>query len=132
MLGRIKPTPRIDFLLASPGFPSYPAHESDIGPGVLSGGGMKMRGFPGAKCVRKLVGCAAITGALGWASATYARPATINPNIPDFYQHQDWERLPAGQGVAGWEGGGGWCRPTAMEDTFYSLRARGFPNLTPA
>jgi hypothetical protein len=68
----------------------------------------------------------------------------MNPNIADFYQHQDWN------GVNGWEitggsltggsvsatgmqlsGGtlGGWCQQAAYADIFYDLTTRGYTGL---
>lgn len=38
-------------------------------------------------------------------------------NIPDFYQHQLWEKLPGGQ--AGSEKNGGWCAYAAITDALY-------------
>jgi hypothetical protein len=47
-----------------------------------------------------------------------------NPNIPDFYQHQNWT-----DGSNGWESNGGWCFWTAYADVFYDLTQQGYPNL---
>jgi hypothetical protein len=50
---------------------------------------------------------------------------TITPNIPDFYQHQFWDALPAG-GRVGWENvaQGGWCRYTAIADALYPWKVQ--------
>jgi hypothetical protein len=61
----------------------------------------------------------------------------IKPDLPDLYQHEFLTGLPAIPGTnaatkAGWEVGGGWCRPTAMVDGLYSLQADGYANLLPA
>jgi hypothetical protein len=53
----------------------------------------------------------------------------FNPNIPDFYQHQNW--IFNGPST-GWEQGkdrGGWCYPTAYADVFYDLTKLGYTKL---
>ena len=59
-------------------------------------------------------------------------PATMagyKTDVPDFYQHQFLPGNPGG--VAGWEVGGGWCRPTALVDALYTFAVNGYPNLLP-
>lgn len=87
-----------------------------------------------------LQGSAIVAFVVGWISASpasadppawfdNATQSGVAPNIPDFYQHQ---YLPGNAGgVAGWEVGGGWCRPTAMVDGLYQLKVGGYNNLLP-
>ena len=59
----------------------------------------------------------------------------IKPDLPDLYQHEFLTGLPAVAPIpkkAGWEVGGGWCRPTAMADGLYSLQQAGYAGLLPA
>ena len=51
-----------------------------------------------------------------------------NPNIPDFYQHQDWSGF-APASANGWEPSGGWCAYTAYADVFYDLTQQGYQKL---
>jgi hypothetical protein len=50
----------------------------------------------------------------------------MNPQLPDFYQHQDWVNGPSNNG---WERTGGWCQYTAYADAFYDLTAQGYKGL---
>jgi PEP-CTERM motif len=69
----------------------------------------------------------------GWYDAVAGKG--IKPDLPDLYQHEFLTGLPAVAPIpkkAGWEVGGGWCRPTAMVDGLYSLQAAGYGGLLPA
>jgi hypothetical protein len=59
-------------------------------------------------------------------AAVWYVPGTggTNPNLPDFYQHQDYTN-----GGNGWEPRGGWCEYTAYSDAFYDLSTQGYQNL---
>jgi hypothetical protein len=59
---------------------------------------------------------------LGMAGSGRAQVKMV-ANVPDFYQHQFWEKLPAG-GRPGWEAAGGWCRPTAITDALYPWKVQ--------
>jgi hypothetical protein len=53
------------------------------------------------------------------------------PDIPDFYQHQFWEKLPAG-GILGYEDVGGYCRQTSIVDALYPWKLQApYNNLFP-
>jgi hypothetical protein len=68
--------------------------------------GERLHAFTAAVFVSLLVSVGAAWGAI-----------TTTPNIPDFYQHQYWEKLPAG--VAGNEAGGGYCWPASAVEALY-------------
>lgn len=57
----------------------------------------------------------------------------FNPNLPDFYQHQDFisglNGLGGANGNNGWEPNGGWCEYTAYSDAMYDLTTRGYAGL---
>ena len=83
-----------------------------------------------AKCRLLVVLCMA-TSLSGLTQLAIAAPTWYvngtggnNPNIPDFYQHQDWTN-----GSNGWETNGGWCFWVAYADVFYDLTQQGYPNL---
>jgi hypothetical protein len=52
----------------------------------------------------------------------------FNPNVPKFYQHQDYMAGGA-PGANGWELGGGWCGWVAYDDIFYALAKQGYSGL---
>jgi hypothetical protein len=57
----------------------------------------------------------------------------FNPNLPDFYQHQDYisglNFAGGANGANGWEPLGGWCEYTAYSDALYDLTTRGYKGL---
>ncbi len=54
----------------------------------------------------------------------------FNPNLPDFYQHQNWVKgAPADNN---WQRTGGWCFQIAYADVFYDLTKQGYLDLLPA
>lgn len=57
-----------------------------------------------------------------FSPAAHAQDTYLS-NIPDFYQHQFWEKVPGGQ--KGWEDAdkGGWCAYTAIADALYPWNA---------
>jgi hypothetical protein len=69
-----------------------------------------------------------------WATGTVRADPTwytagtggFNPNIADFYQHQNWV---SGGPDTGWEGKGGWCYPVAYADVYYDWTKRGYTGL---
>jgi len=68
----------------------------------------------------------------GAAAPVWFDPATMSgykTDVADFYQHQFLAGNPGG--VSGWEGLGGWCRPTALVDALYTYAVNGYPNLLP-
>jgi hypothetical protein len=76
-------------------------------------------------CVIVIFACMGITRSAIADPAWYAAgTGGFNPNIPDFYQHQDWTN-----GSNAWEPKGGWCEYTAYADVFYDLTTMNYTNL---
>ncbi|HZZ42525.1 MAG TPA: hypothetical protein VFE58_06285 [Tepidisphaeraceae bacterium] len=66
--------------------------------------------------------------ALGQASWYTLGTGGFNPNIPDFYQHQNWSSTVANE----WEsspGQSGWCYYASYADVFYDLTKQGYSGL---
>jgi hypothetical protein len=55
----------------------------------------------------------------------------FNPDIPKFYQHQDYMSAPANTvgGANGWEDEGGWCGYVAYTDIFYGVTKQGYAGI---
>jgi hypothetical protein len=85
----------------------------------------------------KSVAIVCAVGAVIFAScgAALAQPAWytpgvggFNPNVPKFYQHQNFTNT-LFPGSNGWELGGGWCGWVAYDDIFYALSQQGYQGL---
>jgi hypothetical protein len=87
---------------------------------------------------------AALVLALSFGARALAAPAwysssgtanQIDPNLPDFYQHQNLVASGSNAGLPqfGWEGTpaarAGWCFWTAYSDAFYDLTTQGYTGL---